>query len=222
MWDNSFITKDYVTRTQRYEYFDALISNHFPQIKKILNIGGGGKRHLDKFLGDKIKVFEVDIDGDNDLNINLDKINRLPFDNNQFDAVIALDVLEHLENFHIILDEIKRISSRLIFLSLPNCSKLFLNILLNKKRFRQEEGYYFKYYGLPIKYPKDRHRWFCTIKDYEFFFLDYSKKNNLKITLISHTRKKILYRIACFFFSQRLVNEFFLNNIWIILEKKSF
>jgi hypothetical protein len=59
MWDNSFITKNYVTRTERYEYFDALISNHFPQIKKILNIGGGGKRDLEKFLGDKIKVFEV-------------------------------------------------------------------------------------------------------------------------------------------------------------------
>jgi hypothetical protein len=220
IWNNNFITPNYATRSERYEYFSKLISKKFPEVKKILNIGGGGKRHLKKFLDNEIETFEVDIVGDNDLNINLDKICRLPLNDNQFDTVIALDVLEHLENFHIILDEMKRVTSSLIFLSLPNCSELFLNIIFNKKRFNEKEGYYMKYYGLPIKYPEDRHRWFCTIKDYEIFFFNYSKINNLEVNFISRVKKKFLYNLACLF-SKRLANEFFFNNIWVILKKKN-
>ena len=41
--------------------------------------------------------------GDNDITLNLDEIKKIPLDNKSFDAVVALDVLEHLENFHLFL-----------------------------------------------------------------------------------------------------------------------
>ena len=55
----------------------------------------------------------------------------------------------------------------------------------NKKRDNDEEGYYFKFYGLPIKIPKDRHRWFLTVKDIEFFFEYLAKEKNLKVSFFS-------------------------------------
>jgi len=218
MFNNKFFTQNYTTRLERYEYFSRLISVNFTNIKNILNVGGGGERHLSKYLKEK-NIFEIDISGDNDLEINLDKVDRLPFCNNQFDTVVCLDVLEHLENFHKILNEITRVSSRYIFISLPNCSSLFLPILLNKRRFKKKEGYFHKYYGLPIDYPHDRHRWFFTVQDIEYFFLDFAKKNNLIVNFLSHNRKKFFYRFLKFFFGERLIKELFLNSIWIILEK---
>ena len=201
MWNNKFITKAYSSRVERYHYISLLISNYFPEVKKILNIGGGGQRHVSKFLNEKKKIiFEVDINGDNDLNTNLDKINKLPFDKNQFDTIICLDVLEHSENYHKILNDFIRVTSKYIFISLPNCSNLFFDIIFNKKRGNKSEGFYFKYYGLPIDYTKDRHRWFCTIQDYETFFADFALKNNLKIDLISHKIKKFSYKFLTFFF----------------------
>src|SRR5450432_4246042 len=47
---------------------------------RVLNIGGGGKRHLQSHLGSGWEVHEVDINGDCDTLLNLDAVDRLPFD----------------------------------------------------------------------------------------------------------------------------------------------
>lgn len=233
MWNDNIFTKKYKNRQERYQYLSNLILKHFKDTNNIINISGGGKRHLEKAMSNqnnKISIFETDINGDCDLLLNLDKIDRLPFNDNQFDTVLCLDVLEHIENFHIIINEIVRIPSKRSIISLPNCSNLFFNILLNKKRSNLKEGYYFKYYGLPISCPEDRHRWFCTIKDYEIFFKDLAFKNNLNVAFknnlnvqfFSHNRKSFLFKVIKVFFGERLSNELFLQNIWIVLEKKHF
>lgn len=48
----------------------------------------------------------------------------LPFGNNEFEAVIASEVLEHVENPWLLLTELLRISSNLVILTSPNPSSL--------------------------------------------------------------------------------------------------
>jgi methionine biosynthesis protein MetW len=50
--------------------------------------------------------------------------NRLPFPDNSFDTVIALDVLEHLYDPESLLKEAKRVSKRNVIIGVPNFSSL--------------------------------------------------------------------------------------------------
>ena len=130
-------------------------------------------------------VTEIDKEGDNDLNLNLDTIKKLPFDNKSFDTILALDVLEHLENFHFIFEEILRVSKKYVIISLPNSLQEIFHIFLNKKKNDENEsGFYSKFYGLPLKTPSDRHRWFLTISDIERFFEINSKLNDYKFEIL--------------------------------------
>ena len=60
--------------------------------KKVVNIGGGGKKHLEKYLKDDVEYFEIDIDGTPDFKLNLEKDLPLNFKDNEFDTVVS-DVL---------------------------------------------------------------------------------------------------------------------------------
>ena len=119
----------------------------------ILNLGSGGKRELTP-IDNATSSTDVDFIGDVDFKINLDEIEQLPFGSGSFDLCCAMDVLEHLENFHIITEEMLRISSRYILISLPNSAAEFPDILRNKNTGRDNEisGYFSKYYRLPVRW----------------------------------------------------------------------
>ena len=138
-WPKNFPKPIYSNRFERNKYASILIKKYFSDASSILNIGGGGKRHLEKCFEENsnIKITEVDFSGNNDLNINLDKIDKLPFENNSFDISVALDSLEHFENFHGIFSEMFRISKKYIIISLPNSVETFFEIL---KHAKEDEG----------------------------------------------------------------------------------
>ncbi len=100
---------DYGNRENRNRWAAALVQQ-LPG-KRILNLGGGGKRHLSSFLGPQWQIHELDITGDCDTRLNLDRIDRLPFDDGAFDTCCAFDVLEHLEQFHLVSDEMFRVAT---------------------------------------------------------------------------------------------------------------
>ncbi len=56
-----------------------------------------------------------------DVKVDLEKQGRLPFKDGTWETVLCLDVLEHLNNFHDFSNEIFRVASRYVILSLPNC-----------------------------------------------------------------------------------------------------
>ena len=90
-----------------------------------------------------------------DLQIDLDKIEKLPFKDREFDLAVCLDCLEHLENFHNINSELLRISNNVI-ISLPiSSNEILYEVLLNKSKYYQNSktGYHSKYYGLPLIKP---------------------------------------------------------------------
>ena len=126
-----YLNPNYSNRQERNEYVLELITKNFSETKSILNIGGGQKRYL-KNSG--FIVTEIDKEGDNDFSLNLDVIDKLPFENNSFDTVLALDVLEHLEKFYFIFEEILRVSKKNVIISLPNSMIDLIPIFLNKKK----------------------------------------------------------------------------------------
>lgn len=190
------------------EMFEAEIS----QSKNILDVGSDYNT-LKKIVG--AKVTGVDLYGEPDIVVDFEKEQLSRFQDNQFEMVVCTEVLEHLDNFHAMAEELARVSSRYILVSLPNCLSVFTkwNILFHDRAS--------KYYGLPLSRPEDRHRWFFSYKDIDVFFTDFAKRHRAKI------RRKFLQvgltnswrgRIFRFF-----VGTFNLDNAcqsyWILLEK---
>ena len=215
--NTKFPIPNYNNRKERNIFFLKLLNNNFSNIKTILNLGGGQKRYL---KDSHFKVTEVDLSGDNDLNLDLDKISKIPLNDKSFDAVVALDVLEHLENFHFILNEMNRISNKYIFISLPNSFGSFFDIIFNRKGNDEfNNGFYNKFYGLPLQKPIDRHRWFLTISDIERFFDHYCKEKKLKVNFLLPKTNSLKSKILSLFLNKRLRKEILTKYAWVIIEK---
>jgi hypothetical protein len=190
-------------------------------VSSILNIGGGGKRHLSSHLGQAYKVFEIDIVGDCDLKLNLDQTDRLPFEDNAFDLCCAFDVLEHLEQFHLLNDELYRVSSSDVLISLPNsAAEIFPNVMRNRPQRRPDlnRGAFSKFYGLPLKQPYDRHRWWIYFQDIVRFYYYFAQKNQcqLEFWTVTPGSKGHLVKLLA---GHHVYNTFFLEHIWIKLTK---
>ena len=95
----------------------------------------------------------VDMGGTPDLQLNLEKVERLPFDDRSFDAVVCSDVLEHLDNLHHVFSELVRVARRSLLVSLPN------NWCNARRPIERGKGH-MAHYGLPDTPPVDRHKWF--------------------------------------------------------------
>jgi hypothetical protein len=221
--------QQYLNKNVNAYYIDREDRNRFSaeQIKtfgvcNILNIGGGGKRHLRSHLGQSYKVFEIDIVGDCDLQLNLDQTDRLPFEDNAFDLCCAFDVLEHLEQFHLLNDELYRVSNSTILISLPNsAAEIFSNVLRNRPQQRPDlnRGTFSKFYGLPLQIPHDRHRWWIYFQDIIRFYYCFAQKNqcHLEFWTVTTSLKRRLVKSVI---GHHLYNTFFLPHIWIKLVKQ--
>jgi len=82
--------------------------------------------------------------------------------------------LEHLDNLHEVFDDLCRVSNKYIIISLPN------NWINFKFALIRNEGF-FKYYGLPIDPPKDRHKWFFNYIQAYNFIKERGLRNNFEI-----------------------------------------
>ncbi len=89
--------------------------------------------------------------GDNVIGCNLEQ--SLPFDDNSYDIVCALDVLEHLENIHSAFNEIKRIGKKAAIISLPNMAHWTFRLQFFTRGFLSGK---YTFHDSPVV---DRHRW---------------------------------------------------------------
>jgi SAM-dependent methyltransferase len=95
---------------------------------------------------------------------------RLPIDDGAFDLVVALDVLEHTNVFHHAFQELLRVSSRHVLISLPNMYELRVRARVATGRAVSRK------YGLPLDTPADRHRWFFSLDDARAFCTEWSAR----------------------------------------------
>jgi hypothetical protein len=154
--------KDYAsfrTRAARSQY----VFEQFPELLqgRILDVGCD-EAPLREMLPDE-SYFGIDIGGRPDQTVNLEQSDGLPFEDDSFNCVLCIEVLEHLNNLHTIFHELFRVSSRDVVVSLPNC---WCGARQKLERGRGD----ISHYGLPLEAPQDRHKWFFnTAQALEFF-----------------------------------------------------
>lgn len=83
----------------------------------------------------------------------------LPFEDNSFDVVCVLDVLEHLDSFHATFNEALRVAKKSVIISLPN-----MHYISFRWRFLSGKGISGKY-TFPTRPILDRHRWVISYNE---------------------------------------------------------
>lgn len=150
----------------------------------------------------------IDIQGNPDIKIDLEK-EPIPFDENSFDCVVCLDVLEHLDNLHGVLDQLIKIAKRFIVLSLPNELR-WLHLLRYSYKTNDRD------FGLNSR---NRHKWFLSYTQSRDFFYRYSKQRNLIIYdefVLLGNISKVLHRLLSFKFPNLMTYTYF-----VVLNKGS-
>ena len=139
---------------------------------KLLDVGCDAAV-LREFVGPE-RYTGIDISDAADIRLNLMEADRLPFDDASFDAVTCTDVLEHLENLHVIADELVRVAKRHVVISLPN------NWNSARRQLQRGKGQ-IAHYGLPLDKPVDRHRWFFSLLEARDFLVGLATRHGLKV-----------------------------------------
>ena len=189
---------------------------------------------MKKYLDANIDYYELDICGEPDLLINLERELPIPVQDNSYDTVVCTDVLEHLDNLHDVFEELLRVTNKYIIISLPNSMETVLSYYRDieyaqgTNDTRSQNGKYMKFYGLPFENPNDRHKWFFSYIEAEEFFEYKAKKLNFKIKEmfpIGYYVNKNSYKSKLFryfikiFASKNTAKNVFPSTFWIVIEK---
>ena len=184
-------------------------------VGNILDVGCD-ESHLKKLLPD-IRYVGVDIAGNPDVKLNMEKIERLPFEDGSFDCVVCTDVLEHLDNLHFIFGELVRVAKKHLIVSLPNN--------WTNARLPLERGIgSFDKYGLPVEPPRDRHKWFFGLTEAVDFLEGQERKYPFSIREMLVTEKSRpaivrMVRRVRYPSQERYLNRY-ANTLWVVMEKE--
>ncbi|MEW6616655.1 MAG: methionine biosynthesis protein MetW [Thermodesulfobacteriota bacterium] len=124
------------------------------QNKRVLDLGSRDKL-LKKYLPKDTIYQGIDFkDGEEVKGWNLEQ--GIPFEDKSFDVIFALDVLEHVENIHSLMDEILRVAKNEVIITLPNIYywRYRIKFLFGKELSGK--------YSLPLNKTLDRHRWLTS------------------------------------------------------------
>lgn len=172
---------EYVAFPKRKSRSEYVASRFTPYFSKTLLDVGCYEAPLRSLLKD-IDYTGVDFVGNPDIQLNLEQVERLPFDDGAFDTVICIEVLEHLVNLHELFDELLRVSDRYVIVSLPNCWR--------DARVKVEQGRgSFAHYGLPVDKPQDRHKWFFNFEEAWHFLTTKAEQRGLRTVEVFATEK---------------------------------
>jgi SAM-dependent methyltransferase len=152
---------DYV-RFERREDRSRYLLRHFATYLTESVLDVGCDQAVLKRLLPQVRYTGVDAAGTPDVRIDLDRVDRLPFEDGTFHCVVCADTLEHLEFLHAMFGELLRVSARYVVVSLPNC---WVGARVPIARGRGD----FAQYCLPLDPPPDRHRWFFSLEQARAF-----------------------------------------------------
>jgi hypothetical protein len=155
-----------------FEKYKEILKGH------ILDVGADDL-HLKQYLPEGSDYKGIGFGNHPELKvIDLEK-EKIPFENNTFDCVLCLDVLEHLENIHEVFDELCRVSKKWIIISLPNPYNGIQNYFTKGNYMGRDK--HIKFYGLPKEREADRHKWFFAASEARDFIQYKAEKNQLSI-----------------------------------------
>jgi len=141
----------------------GIIKKYLKDGSAILDIGAGNCTLSKILMSEGFSVTAVDIKERNNHDpkkikyVRADLNQGIPFVNTAFDAVIAEDVLEHLENPWFIFREVSRVlkNKGIFLMSTPNLSHLFAKLyelLFNRNPYFSEQRYRFGGHLTPLSF----------------------------------------------------------------------
>lgn len=142
--------------------------------KSILDVGAD-RCYLRRHLPETSRYWGVGF-GEVDQEIDLET-GKLPFEDNAYQSVLCLDVLEHLEHCHAVFDELCRVASEHVVISLPGPMASAWGAMRSGP-YSQDTT--LKFYGLPVDPPEDRHRWFFTYDEARRFVVERGRRNGME------------------------------------------
>jgi hypothetical protein len=96
----------------------------------------------------------------------------------RFDCVVALDVLEHVDEIHVLFDRLVELSRRHVVVSLPNCYDA-------KSRYRfAVQGQLGGKYRFGLENTLDRHRWVMSYGEIHAFYRHVALKHELEMSTV--------------------------------------
>ena len=99
--------------------FEEVTQSLAPDVKSVLDIGcRDGK--LKKFLPGRIEYAGIDLTPSPHVTKVCNAESGIPYPDNAFDAIVALDMLEHTDNIWFVFGEFVRVARRQIMVVLPN------------------------------------------------------------------------------------------------------
>lgn len=157
---------DFHSRRERIAYIAEKFSSYLHT--RVLDVGCD-QGMLRQFLNGTEYV-GIDLSETADIQLNLEQIERLPFEDNAFHCVLCADVLEHLDNLHAMFSELLRVAGAYVIIAWPN------NWVNARVPIERGVGS-FKHYGLPPEQPRDRHKWFFNIDEARDFVQAFLRKH---------------------------------------------
>ncbi|MCG6157942.1 class I SAM-dependent methyltransferase [Rubinisphaera margarita] len=157
----------------------------------------------------------IDIVGKPDQVVDLEKAESLPFRDGSFNCVICIEVLEHLNNLHDMYQELFRVSSSDVIVSLPNC---WCGARQKVGRGNGE----ILHYGLPHKKPVDRHKWFFNVTQVaEFFSAACPAEYELvDVRVVEKPRSKALQLLRKFWFSTKAYDNRYAHTVFGVYRRR--
>ena len=150
----------------------------------------------------------VDFVGDPDVKINLEDISVLPFADGDFETVICVEVLEHLDNIHNLAKDLFRLSRKNVLISLPNAWR---DARVKVERGRGEIAHY----GLPLVRPYDRHKWFFNAEDAASFLGDIAPDGwSCELITTEPERSKVVMKLRRFRYSEWSYINRYCQTVW--------
>lgn len=162
--------------------------------RKILDVGCRGCE-LRKYVEEFADYVGVDLYQNPEGSVThvLDVSKGLPFSDSSFSDVIALDLVEHLDDFEGGMRELLRVTKANLIVMLPNMAHpIFRFKFLFTGRL---SGKYDLVYGQG----QDRHRWLTTLTQSDEFMRKFSAANELELQIIlfNDSRKKVFVGNLC-------------------------
>lgn len=224
MFETDFVYTDRETKA-KYVWlkYQPVLKSH-----TILDVGSD-QQYLKRYLDEDAPYWGIGLGGNPDQQVDLE-VEKFPFDDNSFDTVLCLDVLEHIDNIHDVFDELCRVARLNIIISLPNA---WLDIYQAMHYSDYALGQHTKFYGLPLERPKDRHKWFFNYDEAEAFINYRAKKNGWRVVQLDGLSNEQVYKNRLFSGLARLLGRsphyrsdidprnFTMTSVWALLQPGS-
>jgi SAM-dependent methyltransferase len=181
-----------------------------PQTRTLLDVGCRDGR-LKKFLPENIDYSGIDLFPGPYVSKTCNIEQGIPYPDNAFDTVVALDILEHTDNIWFSFSELVRISRRQLMVVLPNSYHW-------KERLRFLRGKEGGKHVMPPEPIQDRHRWLPSYTTSYAFATHMAGKHGLTLSAVSmmvDDRRNLLRELAARVLSPNLMSV----NILFLFEK---